>query len=644
MKTILLLGLFVPLLSYSQKMKKLEESAELVFYEEKLEEALELYQKIIEKSPSNNTAIYRAEICSLLTKYRNKPLDVILSYTNTQGKNDRFFNYWIGRIYLKKNEFDKAIDSWNKFLSSRSYKSPAIIEEVEDFILRAELAKAKFSHVNDYEIEQLPTKINSASTEYSPVYFEDKGELLFVSSRPTEEANLTDGAFHVYYSVKINDTWTIPVLQDQFGDFTENNANIEVVDNDGKLFLYEDDNKGLYYSELVDDQWSNMKRFDSHLTGEKMKSHFFINEHEDRILFADRRNKRASLDIFESVKDPATGDWTKPYPFSVAINSDGDEDYPYLTPDDKTIYFSSTDHGSIGGYDVFRSDFDSETFTWSNPEALHYPINTPDNDIQFKINEKSKSGYFVSDRLESNGSFDIFFFYNEPKVLLHGDVFDKDGHGISNARLKFTSYTTADAVVTVQTDEKGYFRAYLDEKHRFRVSITSDGKEIHREESSTPTKSESEEKRQNFIISGEYVPLVKKGGEIDNSFTSIQTLGSKFRQSQKAQLRNIYFESNSYQITPDSKSSINELYKIMKEFPKLKIKVEGHTDNIGPHDVNMTFSQKRAESVVAYLVTKGIKKNRLVAEGFGETRPLASNDDEKNGREINRRIEIVVIE
>jgi len=645
MKKILLVIFWTPFVLSAQKMTKLEEKADYVFFEERLDEALGYYEKIIKKSPSNKLAIYRAEICSLLTKYRKKPLDIILSYSNTQGKKDKFFKYWMGRIYLRKNEFDSAIINWNVFLGGKFYKSKEIIEETENFILQAELAKVKFTHVNDYETEHLPTVINSEYTEFSPVYFVEKKELLFVSSRPTGDPSLRNGAFHVYFSMRENNTWTIPELQYQFGDFNRSNANIEVVADDGKLFLYEEDKTGLYYSELVNEQWIDMKPFDSHLSGEEMKSHFFINEHEDRILFADvfKKGKARSLDIFESIKDPATGDWTKPYPFSLSINSADDEDYPYLTADDKTLYFSSKGHGSLGGYDIFRSDYDVLTLTWSEPEALRYPINTHDNDIHFKISENSKSGYFVSDRLESNGDYDIFFFYNEPKVLLHGNIMDSEGTGVAEATITFTSYIQEDAIVTVESDVKGYFRANLDEKHHFKVAISAGGKVIHTDDSFTPAKGIEIEKRQDFYITSDFV-ATQESTQKSTSFTSIQKLGSKFRNSQKAKLKNIYFGSNSYQITNESKTSINELYEVMTEFPKLRILIEGHAGNIGSHDLNMTFSQKRAEAIAFYLVSMGISQGRLIAVGFGETRPLASNDDEENGRELNRRIEIVVIE
>jgi outer membrane protein OmpA-like peptidoglycan-associated protein len=108
-------------------------------------------------------------------------------------------------------------------------------------------------------------------------------------------------------------------------------------------------------------------------------------------------------------------------------------------------------------------------------------------------------------------------------------------------------------------------------------------------------------------------------------------------------LRHVYYDFNKSTLRPESYPELDRLIKVMAQNPYLKLKVNGHTDNVGSHDSNVQLSQRRAESVVDYLVSKGVSASRLVAKGFGETKPIASNDDEEEGRELNRRTEAEVI-
>ena len=108
-------------------------------------------------------------------------------------------------------------------------------------------------------------------------------------------------------------------------------------------------------------------------------------------------------------------------------------------------------------------------------------------------------------------------------------------------------------------------------------------------------------------------------------------------------LRNIYFNFNKASFTKESYNELNKLERMLYENPEFVVKIEGHTDNIGDADYNLHLSKNRAQAVVDYLIHKGIDSRRLQSEGYGESKPLASNDDEKDGREINRRVEFTVI-
>ena len=231
------------------------------------------YNAVLAIDPKNRFAKYRVEICSLLTDYRDNPLDGLLAYKSTQGKKDKFYYYWLGRAYFGQNQFKKAIESWEKFLSLDKYKSKIIIAETKDFIKWAKDADEQFSHPADYEIDQLSITVNSEDSEYSPVYFKEKEELLFLSSRNSGAKEIE---FEVFQSFREGDHWTTPELIPILGKYTPNNANIEVVNNDDRLFVYKGGRHGdLYYSELQNGKWAALKKFAPQIAHSKLESHFF---------------------------------------------------------------------------------------------------------------------------------------------------------------------------------------------------------------------------------------------------------------------------------------------------------------------------------------------------------------------------------
>jgi outer membrane protein OmpA-like peptidoglycan-associated protein len=133
-------------------------------------------------------------------------------------------------------------------------------------------------------------------------------------------------------------------------------------------------------------------------------------------------------------------------------------------------------------------------------------------------------------------------------------------------------------------------------------------------------------------------------GEDEEENVSIDMIGNKFRSGKKAVVNNIYFDYRSYHLVETSVPVLEEIRTTLTKYPSLKIEIAGHTDNTGNDAANLLLSQKRAEAVRTYLVEHGVDRDRLIAKGYGAKLPLASNDDEKDGRELNRRIEIVALE
>ncbi|MGB3465036.1 MAG: OmpA family protein [Cyclobacteriaceae bacterium] len=652
--SLLTMMLFTVHVVFSQNIAKTEAKAETYFYQEDFKNALPLYEKILEEEPNNNMAKYKSEICSLLTYYREKPIEVLLNYEKTRGRTDKFYYYWLGRAYMRKYQFEEAIASFDKFNNIKAYKSKLIIEEVNRFRDWAIRSKEFFEVPDEYEITPLDGDINSPYSELSPVYFEDTNELLFTSNRRSDGLG-KDAVFHVYHSIKNGDRWSTPTQVSILGEFPRKQANIEVVNSDGKLFLY-NDNKGgdLYFSHpTTTGKWSEPEEFDSKISNTHLEAHFFINQEENRIIFAsDKDSKDNGLDLYESYKN-ATGEWTKPEPLADIINSEFDEDSPFLSADGKTLYFSSNGHNTLGKYDVFKSSYDDNTQTWSEPTNMGFPINTPDDESNFKMNDDGRSGYFSSDRYNSKGEYDIYFFWEISKVTIRGKIIDKNTNKpLAGVEIKFHPSEYDDEAFVAYTDQNGNYRTEIISDESFRVEIIEDLKVIHNDSYTTnATQGKSIELNKDFTVDGlsdDQIASIKRDRnevlEFDEELTDIGFLGNKFRPGNKAVTRNIYFEVGKAEVKNSSEDVLQKLLSTLQRNPDLKIEIGGHTDNIGSHDFNMALSLDRAKSVAFWLVDHGISQYRLEAKGYGETKPLASNDDEEMGRELNRRIEIIVVE
>lgn len=431
--------------------------------------ALEEYTIVFEKDNSYKNVAFKKELLEMSQgQKRGKPLDELLALGTTQSST---FLLHLGRIYDHRYEFDKALESWNSFLNSADTPSDAQKELVQEWIIATKVKKTAFANPDDFEIHQLESPINSEFAELSPTYFKEKNELIFASSR---NSNADYETFQIFHSINTDGSWGDVTHVKVLGEFERNTANIEVVDDDGKLFLFDPLNGGdLFYSETKDGIWLEPVEFDSKISNTHLESHFFINEHEDRIIFAsDKQRKLKGLDLYQSFKDPNNDKWTKPQPFASIINSDLDEDSPYLTHDEHTLYFSSNGHGSIGGFDVFKTELDPNTLTWSEPENLGFPINSPDDEIHFKINSDGQSGYFSSNRLHTKGDYDIYFYFGIEKVKLEGKVVDlSTKNRLANVDIVFTPSQYEDEKFRASTDSKGNYATELIANETYVVEI-----------------------------------------------------------------------------------------------------------------------------------------------------------------------------
>lgn len=629
--------------------KKLIEQADYHFFKENFPKALDLYTQILHDYPKNHYVQYHAFVAYHLSSGRGTEMTALKDYEANEGITDKFYNYWLGRIHYSRYEFDLAERHFQAFLDMDIYKTHEIKKESEDLLKQAQAALAFHNNTNEFEIEPLPSPINSAYSDISPAFYSGHEELLFVSSRPSGSES---SQYQVFHSFKESSDFSNPEAVANFGLLDRSNAKIEVVNNDGRLFVYNNQDGGnLLYSESDGKEWTDLKRFNAQLTDLPIASHFFIND-DETIIYYSAKGTNDKLDIYRTTLDPNTNIWSSPLPLTGAINSRYNEDNPFLSHDGRTLYFSSDRPESVGGFDVFKSELNPSTDTWNTPVNIGFPINTIDDEINFQLNEDNISGFFSSNRLHGHGEFDIYYFHKQGKVLASGKVYNQETNEIiPQAKLSFHPLKYQDEAFHVIANGSGTYQLEIFEEEKFIVEVYLENERL----ATTQIQSSHDDHRKSFekdfyvtvpdeiASETDFASLYKGPTASRQTYEKLEKIGTKFRSGEKAILNNIYFDLYSTTLQAESFSALEKVKRLLINNENLRVEIGGHTCNIGSHETNISVSLARAESVRSYLISHGISPIRLIARGYGETQPLASNDDEEEGRELNRRIEIRVV-
>ena len=290
--------------------------------------------------------------------------------------------------------------------------------------------------------------------------------------------------------------------------------------------------------------------------------------------------------------------------------------------DNQTLFFNSTGHPGIAKSLTFLFRKKRGYNNWSRPENLGYPINTIDDEGSMIVAADGKSAYYASDRMDTKGGLDIYTFelredLRPAKTLwVKGKVYDaKTKSGIPSS-VELIDLSTKNLVSKLQTDEEGNYLITLPVGKSYAFNVNRKGYLFYSE---------------NFRLKA----------DIADSFYIADIGLEPISLNASILLKNIFFDSKQTAINPDSQSELDKLVQLLNDNPKLRIEIRGHTDNIGQPADNLKLSTGRALSVVNYLLEKGIASPRLTYKGFGETKPISTNDTE-DGRARNRRTELSV--
>lgn len=386
-------------------------------------------------------------------------------------------------------------------------------------------------------------------------------------------------------------------------------------------------NCDIYQTKTLYGKWSGFEKLGNGINGiTTWEGHPTISPDGKTLYFASYRpDGIGGIDIYFCTKD-STGNWSAPKNMGEPINTELNEKSPFIHPDNESLYFASDGHPGVGGYDIFLARKLKDT--WDQPINIGYPINTEKDESGFVVSTDGQYAYFSANTLESKGGYDIYGFElpenaKPNKVLfIKGKLIDGDGAMIKDADVEIKNMNTNKVNFGIVDQNTGKYAIALSTKNEDNYIMTV--------------------KKQNYsftstIISPDSDSTAGKLNMELNFAMKKLSVGAKTR------LNNILFNTNSSELTELSTAMLDNFALYLKDNPQIKIRIEGHTDDIADADFNMKLSKKRAQRVYRYLIKKDIKRGRMTYDGFGETKPVATNDTEK-GRAKNRRTEFVVTE
>jgi len=594
--------------------------------------ALPIYEQLDSLFPNSSYFKYRLGMCYYNSHHKVKCLPYFLKAKEI-GFIEPDINFYIGRGYHLNHEFDKAL-SFYKTFKALPHTDTLLVQTLDRFIAMCKVGKELMADSLELSIENMGPVINSKYPDYGPVVSADETVMIFTSRRPDSKGEKKDPEDNMYYEdvyITYKDSagnWSIPEDMGPHVNSRHHDASVGISPDGQKLFLYRSGGKtqnigDVYVSNLEGNNWSAPVLLADGINSENWEPSATITADEKTIFFSsDRPGGYGGIDLYVTRLQP-DGHWGTPENLGPTINTPFDEDAPYIHYDNKTLFFSSTGHKTMGGFDIFTSIYNEHTQSWSEPDNIGYPINTADDDIYFMWSSDGTEGYFSSWREDSYGEKDIYVIHR-PKgqanlIVLKGNVLNNETQTPIAATLTITDLESEEIVgVYNSNSQTGKYTVVLPHGKNYSVTIDAPGYLFYSENFNIPENHPFFNVKKNITLSP-----VKVGNQIV--------------------LNNIFFDFDKTSIKKESAVELEKIYDFLQENPDLKVEISGHTDSRGHGKYNQKLSEKRAFAVVHYLIKRGISKERLVAKGYGEFYPVAGNESEA-GRQLNRRSELKIID
>ena len=616
--------------AFARAMKESEEGMK----RKGLREALEL-------EPAYYEAAYQLGRRAYFVKRNDEALVQFEMVTQACPQYAPYAWYYMGKIYQSLNKAPQALKAFERFLSFEAGVRDQEYEELKELLPALKEEAALMAVEVDFQPKPLldvSTKMDEYSASITPdnryIYFTRK--TLVERNAMTAPGGASGGAdlVEVFYRSELKDgKWTSGTpLERPFNLGNNNGAAAVTADNKFMYFVVCENNQAeqcdLWFTQWEHYRWKALQRLSNVLNYPGYwDSHPTISYDGNTLIFAsDRPGGQGKADLYLSTKQP-DGSWSRPQNLGPEINTAGNEITPFLHSDSQTLYFSSQGHQNVGGFDVFFSKRKPDG-TWSKPQNLGFPLNTRGDEVSFFVSLDGQTAFMCSDQLQDKqgntiqvGGLDVFTFplhlkaRPEEVVLMEGQLRTPEGQNLGGT-ISIRDEQTQQ-ITTIQADSTdGKFVAMVTVGKQFTFTVNQEGLAF----SQTTVDTRGHRAGQTQALEMESGPVVS---------------GKSYR------LSNINFATNASDLPAESRQMLADFADWLKTNASVQIRVEGHTDNVGQAAANLALSKARAQSVHDFLVSQGIAPERLAFEGYGSSRPIASNNNEE-GRAKNRRTEFFI--
>jgi len=494
----------------------------------------------------------------------------------------------LANAYLKRGKYEKASKTYQTFLnldkiSARNRNMSLHKLKCCEFAIEALKNPKKFN------AKSVSDSINTKFDEYWPSLTADEQTLIFTRLMPTGRIGTNQKEIFqedLWYSENGNDTWSnSKALSEAIN--TRKNEGAQSITADGRYMYFtanaREDGRGrcdIYYSKKVGDTWSAPINCGANVNTRAWEAQPSISSDGRSLYFvSNRKSGKGKMDIWKSnlIEILADGKqrWSKAE--NLNINTSENEMSPFIHASNDYLVFASDGLVGMGAYDLYQIDRSADG-NWSQPKNLSYPINTHNDEIGLIINAKGDKGYFSSDRVAAKGrdifEFDMPLELHPPKVnYLKGYVYDDENKKPLEASLIVLDIDSRDTVAYSKSDiELGEYLVCLPQGKDYLFHAEADG----------------------YLFYSDHFKMKERvGKQAQKKDIALKAI----RVGEEVVLKNIFFETDSWEIKSESESELNSLYEFLILNKSIYIELSGHTDNTGSDIKNKTLSENRAKAV-----------------------------------------------
>ena len=502
-----------------------------------------------------------------------------------------------------------------------TWKDSLLMESIQ-------FAQIQLANPNPVVAEKLPPAINTGHNEYFPSLPVDGSRLVFTRQHvPSGDSARGAHQEDLYQALFDGSTFHSPQKIPEPIN-TPGNEGTQSLSQDGRIMVFtacnRPDSKGgcdIYWSTRSGDSWSQPRNLGYPVNSRYWESTPCLSPDGRSLYFSSNRpGGRGQMDIWRT-EQLQSGEWTQPVNLGSPVNSPGNEMSPFMAIDSRILYFASDGHPGMGGFDLFSTRMDGKG-KWTHPENLGYPINSFADEDGLTLTAFLKIAVFASGRDTLNGKDLYSVPWQSPDesregMILAGQVTNGTTLNPLGAVIQIQSLADSILVSVTSDPSTGHYLAGIPEGKSFRINATTNG----------------------FLpYSGTvHLQMEKSGKTIRHDISLVPVTEGVI-----LVLRNVFFRWDSYELLPESEPELRTILQTLSENPHLRLEIGGHTDSTGSDAYNLILSQQRAEAVCKYLINKGIDSSRLIPKGYGSHSPAADNLTEE-GRRRNRRTEIKVL-